>query len=165
MTSSSDISKDEEDARAKGESRPKDESQLEGEGQSKSESRSGGGSRPEAGDQPKKRPPRFTLRPVITPLPSQVKAAGGTGELTNSGNAKGEAEDAGVSRRAGITGKAPAVADAALKPGAPKSAGPKSGAPAAILRGENEDDDGYDPYSDYHDGTARTLQFERDPWN
>ncbi len=153
MTSNSDISKDEEDARAKG------ESQLEGESQSK------GGSRPEAGDQPKKRPPRFTLRPVITPLPSQMKAAGGTGELTNSGNAKGEAEDAGVSRRAGITGKAPAVADAASKPGAPKSAGPKSGAPAAILRGENEDDDGYDPYSDYHDGTARTLQFERDPWN
>ena len=139
MTSSSDISKDE--------SQPKDKSQLEGESQ------------PEAGGQPKKRPPRFTLRPVITPLPSQAKAAGGTGELTNSGNAKGEAEDAG------ITGKAPAVADAALKPGAPKSAGPKSGAPAAILRGENEDDDGYDPYSDYHDGTARTLQFERDPWN
>lgn len=145
MTSSSDISKDE--------SQPKDKSQLEGESQSK------------GGSQPKKRPPRFTLRPVITPLPSQMKAAGGTGELANSGNAKGEAEDAGVSRRADITGKAPAVADAASKPGAPKSAGPKSGAPAAILRGENEDDDGYDPYSDYHDGTARTLQFERDPWN
>ena len=145
MTSSSDISKDK--------SQPKDKSQLEGESQSK------------GGSQPKKRPPRFTLRPVITPLPSQMKAAGGTGELANSGNAKGEAEDAGVSRRAGITGKAPAVADAASKPGAPKSAGPKSGAPAAILRGENEDDDGYDPYSDYHDGTARTLQFERDPWN
>jgi hypothetical protein len=145
MTSSSDISKS--------------KSQVEGEGQPENENR------PEGEGQPKKRPPRFILCPVITPLPSQAKAAGGTGEFANSGNAKGEAADADASRRVGITGEAPAVAGAASRPGAPKNAGPKSGAPVAILRGENEDDDGYDPYSDYHDGTARTLQFERDPWN
>ena len=37
-------------------------------------------------------------------------------------------------------------------------------ASSAQLRSENEDDDGYDPYSDYHDGTARALDFEADPW-
>jgi len=38
------------------------------------------------------------------------------------------------------------------------------GKPGASPRAENEDDDGYDPYSDYHDGTARALDFEADPW-
>ena len=32
------------------------------------------------------------------------------------------------------------------------------------FRDENEDDDGYDPYSDYHDGNAGDLSFEADPW-
>lgn len=32
------------------------------------------------------------------------------------------------------------------------------------LRAENEDDDGYDPYSDYHDGNAAAPTFEADPW-
>ena len=32
------------------------------------------------------------------------------------------------------------------------------------LRAENEDDDGYDPYSDYHDGNAGGMSFEADPW-
>lgn len=34
----------------------------------------------------------------------------------------------------------------------------------SVLRAANEDDDLYDPYSDYHDGTLRSLHFERDPW-
>ena len=38
-----------------------------------------------------------------------------------------------------------------------------AGAPAGP-RAENEDDDGYDPYSDYHDGTAGAPTFEPDPW-
>lgn len=36
-------------------------------------------------------------------------------------------------------------------------------AAAAYLRAENEDDDGYDPYSD-RPATPEPL-FERDPWN
>lgn len=63
--------------------------------------------------------PRYTLRPVMTPLPS--------------------ARDADADS-----------ADEAAKPFGP--------------RAENEDDDGYDPFSDYHDGTARVLEFEEDPW-
>lgn len=33
-----------------------------------------------------------------------------------------------------------------------------------FARAETEDDDGYDPYSDYHDGTAGPVTFEADPW-
>lgn len=33
-----------------------------------------------------------------------------------------------------------------------------------IIRDSNEDDDLYDPYSDYHDGTLRELTFDKDPW-
>ena len=62
------------------------------------------------------RAPRYTLRPVVKPLPSQVS-----------------------------------------RPGTPAGA---TGGP----RAETEDDDGYDPYSDYHDGTARAPEFEPDPW-
>lgn len=32
------------------------------------------------------------------------------------------------------------------------------------VRGANEDDDLYDPYSDIHDGTLKPLKFEEDPW-
>lgn len=34
------------------------------------------------------------------------------------------------------------------------------------LRAENEDDDGYDPYSDYMDALSRSAPelFEEDPW-
>lgn len=29
---------------------------------------------------------------------------------------------------------------------------------------QNEDDDLYDPYTDYHDGTLGKQTFEEDPW-
>ena len=32
------------------------------------------------------------------------------------------------------------------------------------IRAINEDDDGYDPYSDLHDAPQREPLFERDPW-
>ena len=67
-------------------------------------------------EEPTAAKPRYTLRPVTKPLPSQTNAAG-----------------VGVSHQVRV-------------------------------RAENEDDDGYDPYSDYHDGTARTVEFEADPW-
>lgn len=39
---------------------------------------------------------------------------------------------------------------------------------AALLRAESEDDDGYDPYSDYMDQLARSGSYddelEEDPW-
>lgn len=33
------------------------------------------------------------------------------------------------------------------------------------VRAINEDDDGYDPYSDFHDARVSEPMFERDPWN
>lgn len=50
----------------------------------------------------------------------------------------------------------PAGGMAAKKPKAPV-------ADAAFLRAENEDDDGYDPYSDRRPASAPL--FERDPWD
>lgn len=35
----------------------------------------------------------------------------------------------------------------------------------SVIRAANEDDDLYDPYSDFHDGTLRSLDFEKDPWD
>lgn len=35
---------------------------------------------------------------------------------------------------------------------------------AAPVRAINEDDDGYDPYSDWHDQGSSLPLFERDPW-
>ncbi len=37
----------------------------------------------------------------------------------------------------------------------------KAGQP---VRAINEDDDGYDPYSDFHDNGSSKAVFERDPW-
>ncbi len=36
---------------------------------------------------------------------------------------------------------------------------------AAPIRAINEDDDGYDPYSDLHDAPTREPLFEKDPWD
>lgn len=33
-----------------------------------------------------------------------------------------------------------------------------------LIRAANEDDDLYDPYSDFHDGTLCGAHFEEDPW-
>lgn len=35
---------------------------------------------------------------------------------------------------------------------------------SSLIRAANEDDDLYDPYSDYHDGTLREPEFEKEPW-
>lgn len=53
------------------------------------------------------------------------------------------------------------VADAA--PAAPKPAPKPASKPRdPYIRAENEDDDGYDPYSDRH--PEREPVFEADPW-
>ena len=49
----------------------------------------------------------------------------------------------------------------AAKPGAASSA-PKTRPASPFVRAENEDDDGYDPYSDRP--ARKEPLFERDPW-
>lgn len=51
------------------------------------------------------------------------------------------------------------------KPVAPKNGSPASSAPPMpdpFVRAENEDDDGYDPYSDR---SEKTPLFEENPWD
>ena len=40
-----------------------------------------------------------------------------------------------------------------------------AGGAAQPVRAIGEDDDGYDPYTDWHDRRAPEPLFERDPWN
>ncbi len=43
--------------------------------------------------------------------------------------------------------------------------GPKNQNPTNELRlASNEDDDLYDPYSDFHDGNLSAPHYEEDPW-
>ena len=55
--------------------------------------------------------------------------------------------------------KKPASKKTAAKKLAPKKSAPKQ---SEFIRAENEDDDGYDPYSDRHPEIEPL--FERDPW-
>lgn len=72
-------------------------------------------------------------RIVVKPLPSQVAAA----------KAKAGAAGAGAAGASGATGVG-------------------GGAPDPFLRAANEDDDGYDPYSDRP--APREPLFQEDPW-
>lgn len=80
---------------------------------------------------------RYTLRPTFTPLP-QAKGA-----------QKNKVADSKTSARA-----------TALR----SDANPAPDLPNSVIRTANEDDDLYDPYSDYHDGTLKAAEFEKDPW-
>jgi hypothetical protein len=42
---------------------------------------------------------------------------------------------------------------------------PASASLAQPIRAANEDDDGYDPYTDLHDRSLPDPLFERDPWS
>ena len=80
---------------------------------------------------------RYTLRPTFTPLP-QAKGA-----------QKNKVADSKTSARA-----------TALR----SDANSAPDLPTSVIRAANEDDDLYDPYSDYHDGTLKAAEFEKDPW-
>ena len=52
-----------------------------------------------------------------------------------------------------------------LKPtNTPASPQKKERAKEGLRLSQNEDDDLYDPYTDYHDGTLGAQTFEEDPW-
>lgn len=80
---------------------------------------------------------RYTLRPTFTP-PPQAKGA-----------QKNKVADSKTSARATAL-----RSDANSAPDLLNS----------VIRAANEDDDLYDPYSDYHDGTLKAAEFEKDPW-
>ena len=80
---------------------------------------------------------RYTLRPTFTPLP-QAKGPRKNKVASSKGDARATA----------------LRSDANSAPDLPNS----------VIRAANEDDDLYDPYSDYHDGTLKAAEFEKDPW-
>ncbi len=94
-------------------------------------------------------------RIVVKPLPSQVAAA--KAKAVESAEAAGGVGAAGVgATAAGATGSVP-----------PPSASPRIAPPCVasddpFLRAANEDDDGYDPYSD-RPAPPEPL-FQEDPW-
>lgn len=88
---------------------------------------------------------RYTLRPTFTPLPHAKKHVEGK----CAAKASTEANVSQSSLRASSS--------STTKPG-------KSAAAQSVVRAANEDDDLYDPYSDYHDGTLKAAEFEEDPW-
>ena len=80
---------------------------------------------------------RYTLRPTFTPLPQAKDAQ------------KHKAAENKTSDRVSAQKR-----DTSTAPDLPNS----------VIRAANEDDDLYDPYSDYHDGTLKAAEFEKDPW-
>ncbi len=101
---------------------------------------------------------RYTLRPTFTPLPSKDKMAGKSKNpiLNAESSSKAGSLTTGKSSPnrvtgAFATGKAKTSSNAAIGNG--------------LIRAANEDDDLYDPYSDYHDGTLKAAEFEEDPWH
>ncbi len=90
---------------------------------------------------------RYTLRPTFTPLPSKREANGASAE---SGATATEIEPL-------PTGK-----PSRNCPATPAGTGKAKA--NSLIRAANEDDDLYDPYSDYHDGTLKAAEFEEDPW-
>ena len=80
---------------------------------------------------------RYTLRPTFTPLPNAIGS-----QKNNLADSKNSARSTSLR------------SDAYSAPDLPNS----------VIREANEDDDLYDPYSDYHDGTLKAAEFEKDPW-
>lgn len=87
-------------------------------------------------------------RIVVKPLPSQVAAAKAKASAAGAGAASVAVPE--TSAAAGAGGQARAVAGAG------------GTAPDPFLRAANEDDDGYDPYSDRP--APREPLFQEDPW-
>lgn len=105
-------------------------------------------------------------RIVVKPLPSQVAAA--KAKAAESAEAAGGFGTAGIGvGSAGGVGAAGVGATAAGGPVPPPSASPRIAPPRVasddpFLRAANEDDDGYDPYSD-RPAPPEPL-FQEDPW-
>lgn len=126
-------------------------------------------------------------RIVVKPLPSQVAAAKAKARAAGAGTATGGVPGAastsgaawadgiggawagapGVSAATGAAGQASAATgaagmEAAGAPIAARATTIAGAAPDPFLRAPNEDDDGYDPYSDRP--APREPLFQEDPW-
>lgn len=118
-------------------------------------------------------------RAVYTPVPATPVGCNGAdgrrvpGKTAAGSAAVGEGTPGEQTVAAGMSGEAlPGSAAVAPDPSAVIGADAEDDSVArptsdatVLVRAENEDDDGYDPYSDWHDqGSAGSL-FEPDPWD
>ncbi len=108
-------------------------------------------------------------RIVVKPLPSQVAAAKAkAAESAEAAGGVGAAEAAGGVGTAGVgataAGTTAAGATGLVPPpsASPRIAPPRVASDDPFLRAANEDDDGYDPYSD-RPAPPEPL-FQEDPW-
>lgn len=104
----------------------------------------------------------YILRPTYTPLPSK-EATDAREALVTDEERKNVLD--GTNEAAGDTSGAPVQSADAPRSASPHATAASSASAPSVLRAANEDDDLYDPYSDYHDGTLRDPHFERDPWS
>lgn len=93
---------------------------------------------------------RYTLRPTSTPLPSKAAKCGNCRAATIEEQPKACKPH---------TNRPTTSSDAHKATTSPSGASASS-----PIRAANEDDDLYDPYSDYHDGNLKAAEFEEDPW-
>ena len=101
---------------------------------------------------------RYTLRPTSTPLPSKGKAENESQSSLPKAGSPSKAE----SLLAGKPSLSHSASDSEKTK--VKSIPPNTKMVNDVVRAANEDDDLYDPYSDYHDGTLKAAEFEEDPW-
>ena len=104
-------------------------------------------------------------RIVVKPLPSQVAAAKAkaAAESAKAAGGVGAAEAAGGVGAVGVGAKvAGATGSVPPSPASPRIAPPRVASDDPFLRAANEDDDGYDPYSD-RPAPPEPL-FQEDPW-
>ena len=101
---------------------------------------------------------RYTLRPTSTPLPSKGKADNESQSSLSKAGSPSMAE----SLLAGKPSLSHSASDSEKTK--VKSIPPNKKMVNDVVRAANEDDDLYDPYSDYHDGTLKAAEFEEDPW-
>ncbi len=106
--------------------------------------------------------PRYTLRPTFTPLPQRSEKNAGEVGRSKAASCKNDAGENVTTAGASPTLRTSAPANSA---GMAAHAASKGVADVnSVIRAANEDDDLYDPYSDYRDGTLRAAEFEKDPW-
>lgn len=86
---------------------------------------------------------RYTLRPTYTPLPHESRSK---------------------AKQAPVESKAGSLTDFTSAAHYKHSQTSRQAMANSVIRAANEDDDLYDPYSDYHDGTLKAAEFEKDPW-
>ena len=101
---------------------------------------------------------RYTLRPTSTPLPSKGKAE----NESQSSLSKADSPSMAESLLAGKPSLSHSAGDSENTK--VKNITPNTKMSNGVVRAANEDDDLYDPYSDYHDGTLKAAEFEEDPW-